>query len=69
MNVPLLNNNIKFKEMSDLNGKVAVVTGGNSGIGFETAKKYKALGADVVIIGRSEDKVTDLPKLCKTVYH
>jgi len=45
--------------MSDLNGKVAVVTGGNSGIGFETAKKYKALGADVVIIGRSEDKVTE----------
>jgi NAD(P)-dependent dehydrogenase (short-subunit alcohol dehydrogenase family) len=40
-----------------MKGKVAVITGGNSGIGFETAKKYKALGADVVIIGRSEEKV------------
>ena len=43
--------------MRNLNGKVAVVTGGNSGIGYETAKKYKALGADVVIMGRSEGKV------------
>jgi NAD(P)-dependent dehydrogenase (short-subunit alcohol dehydrogenase family) len=44
--------------MSNLNGKVAVVTGGNSGIGFETARKYKALGAEVVIIGRSPEKVS-----------
>ena len=44
--------------MSSLTGKVAVITGGNSGIGFETAKKYKALGAEVVIIGRSGDKVS-----------
>lgn len=43
--------------MSNLNGKVVVITGGNSGIGYETAKKYKALGAEVVIIGRSEEKV------------
>ncbi|MEM6965261.1 MAG: SDR family oxidoreductase [Bacteroidota bacterium] len=43
--------------MSFLNGKVAVVTGGNSGIGYSTAKKLKADGATVIITGRSADKV------------
>lgn len=43
--------------MSQLSGKVAVVTGGNSGIGFSTAQKLKAEGAQVVITGRSAEKV------------
>ncbi len=39
--------------MTDLQGKKAVVTGGNSGIGYATAKKFKDLGAEVIITGRN----------------
>lgn len=43
--------------MSNLENKVAVVTGGNSGIGFSTAQKLKEDGAKVIITGRSPEKV------------
>lgn len=41
--------------MSNLKGKTAVVTGGNSGIGYAAAKELKAQGAEVIITGRRED--------------
>ncbi len=43
--------------MSNLKGKIAVVTGGNSGIGYATAAKLKDQGANVIIIGRNESRV------------
>lgn len=43
--------------MSHLTGKVAVITGGNSGIGYSTAKKLKDDGATVIITGRSSERV------------
>ena len=43
--------------MSDLSGKVAVVTGGNSGIGLATAQELKDRGAKVAITGRSAESL------------
>ncbi|WP_159476174.1 SDR family oxidoreductase [Dyadobacter sp. 3J3] len=40
--------------MSNLQNKVAVVTGGNSGIGYATAKEFSAQGAQVIITGRNK---------------
>ena len=43
--------------MNMLEGKVAVITGGNSGIGFATAKRFVAEGAYVFITGRRQSEL------------
>ncbi|MEM1201187.1 MAG: SDR family NAD(P)-dependent oxidoreductase, partial [Pseudomonadota bacterium] len=40
---------------AELKNKVAVVTGGNSGIGLATAEKFVAAGAKTVIVGRNRE--------------
>lgn len=43
--------------MNKFKDKVAIVTGGNSGIGYATAKEFIAQGAKVIITGRRKDAV------------
>lgn len=43
--------------MKNLENKVAVITGGNSGIGYAAAKKLRENGATVIITGRRKDAV------------
>lgn len=40
----------------DLTGKIAIVTGGNSGIGLETTKTLAAAGANVIVPARDVEK-------------
>ncbi|WP_203137622.1 SDR family NAD(P)-dependent oxidoreductase [Microbacterium sp. JZ31] len=43
-----------------LRGDIVVVTGASSGIGQAAAEAYAAAGATVVVLGRSEARVTDV---------
>src|SRR2546430_15095190 len=48
--------------MKRLEGKVAVVTGGNSGIGLAAAKRLQEEGALVAIAGRSKKTLDETVK-------
>ena len=43
--------------MGQLEGRLAVVTGASEGIGLAIAQRFVAEGADVVIMGRSAEKL------------
>ncbi|MDB5005871.1 MAG: NAD(P)-dependent dehydrogenase, short-chain alcohol dehydrogenase family [Mucilaginibacter sp.] len=45
--------------MENLKNKIVVITGGNSGIGYATAKELKAQGATVIITGRRPEAVAN----------
>jgi len=40
----------------DLKDKVAIVTGANTGIGYETGKAFAVMGAHTIIACRSEER-------------
>jgi NAD(P)-dependent dehydrogenase (short-subunit alcohol dehydrogenase family) len=52
--------------MKKLQGKVAVITGGSSGIGLATAKRFVDEGAHVVITGRREEELKKAAASIKT---
>jgi NAD(P)-dependent dehydrogenase (short-subunit alcohol dehydrogenase family) len=49
--------------MSTLAGKVAVISGGNSGIGLAIAQRFAAEGAHVFIFGRRQEQLDEAVKL------
>lgn len=48
-----------YNNTIDLSGKVYIVTGSNTGIGFETVKGLVQMGATVVMACRSTDKALE----------
>ena len=47
---------VSESNMFDLSGKVAIVTGGNGGIGFGMARGLARAGARIAVVGRNEEK-------------
>jgi NAD(P)-dependent dehydrogenase (short-subunit alcohol dehydrogenase family) len=54
--------------MGKLEGKVAVITGGNSGIGLATAKEFKEQGARLVITGRDQQTLDEAAPVTTPIF-
>ena len=52
----------------DLSGKVAVVTGGNTGIGYETAKALAEMGAHTFIACKLQEGATPAITVSQSMY-
>ena len=48
--------NWTLENINDLTGKIILVTGGNSGLGYESVKAFTSKGAEVVLASRSMEK-------------
>jgi NAD(P)-dependent dehydrogenase (short-subunit alcohol dehydrogenase family) len=50
------NSNWNIDQIPDLSGKTIIVTGGNSGLGYESVKAFVMKGAEVILASRSAQK-------------
>lgn len=48
-----------FNKPDALTGKIAIVTGANTGVGFETTKQLSAAGAHIILACRNASKAAD----------
>lgn len=53
---------VNIQKMKRFNDRLAIVTGGNSGIGYATAKELIAEGAKVIITGRRKEAIEHAAK-------
>src|SRR5439155_19862685 len=58
----LMTSTLKEDDMGKLDGKIALITGGNSAIGLATAKQFVEEGAYVFITGRREAELSKAAK-------
>ena len=54
---------VSERAVQKLAGKVAVVTGASSGIGFIVAKKLAAAGAKVILVARTREKLEETQRI------
>ncbi|CAG8543938.1 11481_t:CDS:2 [Scutellospora calospora] len=59
------NKHFTFENIPNLSGKVAIVTGGNTGIGFATARELTRKNAHVFVASRSKDRGESAVELIK----
>lgn len=52
----------------DFPGRLVVISGATSGIGYETAKKYASRGADILSINRNQEKSVQLCEMLAEEY-